>query len=220
MKLVIGNKNYSSWSLRPWLLLRHAGIPFEEVKLSFNSPTFKQDALRYAPTGKVPVLVDGAITVWDSLAIAEYVAEKFPAKQLWPADVAQRAHARAICAEMHSGFQNLRNLMSMNVTAPLAGRGWNIEVQREIERISDLWLELRERNAKAGPFLYGAFSVADAFYAPVVTRFNTYKPELPRGVHDYMQTMLNTPALKEWFADAARENEFVDFDEPYRMPAA
>lgn len=220
MKLVIGNKNYSSWSLRPWLLLRHAAIPFDEVKLSFNSPTFKSDALSFGPTGKVPVLIDGDVTVWDTLAIAEYVAEKFSDKQLWPRDAGQRAEARAICAEMHSGFQPLRNLMSMNVTANLAGLGWNIEVQRDIDRISAMWAGLRARHAGAGPFLFGHFTVADAYYAPVVSRFNTYQPVLSEAVAGYMKTILALPALREWFADAARENDFVEHDEPYRARPA
>jgi len=216
VKLVIGNKNYSSWSLRPWLLLRHAGIAFDEVELSFNSPTFKRDALSFGPTGKVPVLVDRDVTVWDTLAIAEYVAERFPDKQLWPRDTGVRAEARAICAEMHSGFQALRNFMGMNITAKLAGLGWNIEVQKDIDRISAMWTGLRVRHMAIGPFLFGQFSIADAFYAPVVTRFNTYKPVLSEALTEYMQTMLALPAMKEWFAGAAQENDFVDFDEPYR----
>jgi glutathione S-transferase len=220
VKLVIGNKNYSSWSLRPWLLLRHAGIAFDEVKLSFNSPTFKSDALSFGPTGKVPVLIDGDVTVWDTLAIAEYVAEKFPDRQLWPRDAAQRAEARAICAEMHSGFQSLRNMMGMNVTADLAGLGWNIEVQRDIDRISTIWSGLRARHAGAGPFLFGHFTVADAYYAPVVSRFNTYRPVLSEAVAGYMKTILALPAMQQWFADAASENDFVEHDEPYRARPA
>ncbi len=216
MKLVIGNKNYSSWSLRPWLLMRHSGIAFDEVELSFNSPTFKRDALSFAPTGKVPVLVDDDLTVWDTLAIAEHLAEKFPEKQLWPRDAKLRAEARAICAEMHAGFQALRNNMGMNITADLTGLGWNIEVQNDIDRITAMWMGLRARHKASGPFLFGQFSVADAFYAPVVTRFNTYRPKLLPTVNEYMQTMLGLPAMKEWFAAAVQENDFVAFDEPYR----
>jgi glutathione S-transferase len=217
VKLVIGNKNYSSWSLRAWLLLRHAGIAFEEVKLSFNAPTFKRDALSFGPTGRVPVLVDRDVTIWDTLAIAEYVAEKFPAKQLWPRDTALRAEARAICAEVHSGFQSLRNFMCMNITAKLAGLGWNIEVQNDIDRISAMWTGLRARHMAIGPFLFGHFSIADAFYAPVVTRFNTYRPVLSEALSEYMETMRTLPAMKEWAAAAAQENEFVAQDEPYRL---
>jgi glutathione S-transferase len=218
VKLVIGNKNYSSWSMRPWLLLRHAGIAFDEVKLSFNSTTFKRDALAFGPTGKVPVLVDDGVTVWDSLAIAEYVAEKIPDRQLWPRDARQRAEARAICAEMHSGFTALRTYLSMNVTANLAGLGWNVAVQDDIDRISAIWTGLRARHRAAGPFLFGRFSIADAYYAPVVTRFNTYRPQLAPALDEYMQTMLALPAMKEWYAAAAQENEFVVEDEAYRRP--
>lgn len=216
MKLVIGNKNYSSWSMRPWLLLRHVGIAFEEVKLSFNSPTFKRDALAFGPTGKVPVLVDDGVPVWDTLAISEYVAEKFPDRHLWPRDARQRAEARAICAEMHAGFQALRTHMSMNVTANLAGLGWNLAVQDDIDRISAMWAGLRARHRADGPFLFGPFSIADAYYAPVVTRFNTYKPKLAPTLDEYLQTMLELPAMREWFAAAAQENDFVAHDEPYR----
>ena len=218
MKLVIANKNYSSWSLRPWLLLRHSGIAFEEVRLSFNAPDFKQRVLQFSPAGRVPVLIDGGLAVWDSLAIAEYAAEKFPDKQLWPRDARQRAEARSICAEMHAGFQALRNHMAMNVSAMLAGLGWNVEVQRDIDRISAIWSGLRARYGAAGPFLFGRFTIADAYYAPVVTRFNTYRPQLAPALEEYMQTMLALPALQEWFAGAAQENEFVAHDEPYRLP--
>jgi glutathione S-transferase len=220
MKLVIGNKNYSSWSLRPWLLLRHAGIPFEEVRLSFNSPTFKRDALAFSPTGKVPMLIDGDLAVWDSLAIAEYVAEKFPQLALWPRDARRRAEARAICAEMHAGFSALREHMSMNITANLAGLGWNLAVQDDIDRISSIWMGLRARHRDEGPFLFGAFGIADAYYAPVVARFNTYRPQLAPQLDEYLQTMLALPAMKEWFAAAAQENDFVAEDEPYRRSPA
>ncbi|MCX8004573.1 MAG: glutathione S-transferase family protein [Burkholderiaceae bacterium] len=217
MKLVIGNKNYSSWSLRPWLLLRQTGIAFEEIKLSFNSPTFKRDALAFSPTGKVPVLIDGDLTVWDSLAIAEYLAEKFPERELWPRDARARAQARAICAEMHAGFQALRAQMSMNVSANLAGLGWNVAVQADIDRISAIWSGLRARHRGEGPFLFGRFSIADAYYAPVVARFNTYKPKLAPALDEYMNTMLQLPAMQDWFAAAAQENDFVVADEPYRV---
>jgi glutathione S-transferase len=220
VQLVIGNKNYSSWSLRPWVLLRQAGIAFAEVKLSLNSPTFKRDALSFSPSGKVPVLVDGDVTVWDTLAIAEYVAEKFPEQQLWPRDTNSRAEARAICAEMHAGFQALRVNLPMNVTARLPGLGWSIAVQGDIDRIAEMWVGLRGRHRSTGPFLFGHFTVADAYYAPVVTRFNTYEPVLPDAVREYLQTILGLPAMREWFAAAEQENEFVEMDEPYRQPPA
>jgi glutathione S-transferase len=215
MKLVVGNKNYSSWSLRSWLLLKHAGIAFEEVPLRFAAPDFKQQVLRYSPAGRVPILIDGDITVWDSLAIGEYVAEKFPDRHLWPAAAAQRAEARAVCAEMHAGFQALRGQMPMNVTAQLAGRGWNVDVQKDIARIAAIWGG-RARFAAAGPFLFGRFSVADAYYAPVVWRFNSYQPALPQQALDYVRMMVALPAMQAWAGEAARENEFIDDDEPYR----
>jgi len=150
MKLVIANHTYSSWSLRPWLLLKPADIPFEQERISFNDPQFKALARRHSPTGKVPALVDGDLCVLDSLAIAEYVAGKFPGKQLWPADVRARARPRSVCAEMHSGFQNLRSNMTMNITARLPGRGWNLKVQSEINRICEMWGACRREFGAAG----------------------------------------------------------------------
>ncbi|SOY53924.1 glutathione S-transferase family protein [Cupriavidus taiwanensis] len=220
MKLVIGNKNYSSWSLRPWLLLRQAGIDFEEVQVRLFTGSFAAEIARYSPAGKVPVLVDGDVTVWDSLAISEYVAERFPDKQLWPADPAERAVARAICAEMHSGFANVRNQLPMNVTAVLPGRGWNVAVQREIERIAAIWDGLRKQHGARGPFLFGTFTVADAFYAPVVSRFATYGIHLPDDREDakaYADFMLGLPAMQQWIAGAREERDFLADDEPYRL---
>jgi glutathione S-transferase len=219
MKLVVGNRNYSSWSLRSWLLLKHAGIAFDEVALRFAAPDFKHQVLRYSPAGRVPVLIDGALTVWDSLAIAEYVAENFADKQLWPSDRGQRAEARAVCAEMHAGFQALRGQMPMNVSAQLVGRGWNVEVQKDITRITTIW-GARARFASSGPFLFGRFSVADAYFAPVVWRFNTYQPALPAQAIDYLRMMLALAAMRTWADEAARENEFIDDDEPYRTAPA
>lgn len=216
MKLVIANKNYSSWSLRPWLLLRHADIPFEEERVSFLDPEFSARVRRHSPTGKVPVLVDGALVVWDSLAICEYVAERFAQHQLWPSDAAARATARSVCAEMHAGFAALRSQMPMNVSATLPGLGWSETVQKDVERISAMWRGLRARFGADGPFLFGRFSVADAYYAPVVFRFATYRPPLPASAADYVQTMLALPAMRAWGEAAAQENEFVPEDEPYR----
>jgi glutathione S-transferase len=217
MKLVIGNKNYSSWSLRPWLLLRVAGIDFEETCLSFDSPTFKNDALAYAPSGKVPALIDGGVVVWDSLAICEYLAEKFPDRKLWPADVAARAEARAVCAEMHSGFQTLRAHMPMNVTAFLPGLGWNLAVQKDIDRVSAIWTGARERHGDGGPFLFGRFTVADAYFAPVVSRLNTYRPAVPDAAGVYMRAILALPAMQQWTREAREEGRFIAEDEPYRV---
>ncbi|HYS14536.1 MAG TPA: glutathione S-transferase family protein [Burkholderiaceae bacterium] len=219
MKLIIGSKNYSSWSLRSWLLLTQAGIPFEEIPVQFSAPDFKQKVLRHSPAGRVPVLIDGDLTVWDSLAIAEYVAENFADRQLWPGDRKARAEARSVCAEMHAGFQALRNQMPMNVSASLPGRGWNVDVQKDITRIAAIWGK-RSRFAGPGPFLFGRFGVADAYFAPVVWRFNTYKPELPAQALDYVHAVLALPAMQAWAADAAREREFIADDEPYRVALA
>jgi glutathione S-transferase len=219
MKLVIGSKNYSSWSLRSWLLLRQAGIAFEEIPLRFTAPDFKKQVLRYSPAGRVPVLIDGSLSIWDSLAIAEYVAENFADQMLWPSDRKQRAEARSVCAEMHSGFPALRSQMPMNVGASLPGRGWNIDVQRDIARINAIWAG-RGRFTAAGPFLFGRFSVVDAYFAPVVWRFNTYQPDLPAQALDYVRMMLKLPAMQAWAAEASQENEFVVDDEPYRAPPA
>jgi glutathione S-transferase len=219
MKLVVGSKNYSSWSLRSWLLLKHAGIPFEEIQLRFSAPDFKQQVLRHSPAGRVPVLIDGELMIWDSLAIAEYVAENFADKMLWPSERKQRAEARSVCAEMHSSYLALRNNMPMNISAHLPGRGWNVDVQKDIARITAIW-GARSRFAAAGPFMFGRFSVADAFFAPVVWRFNSYQPELPAQAVDYVRLMLALPAMQAWAAEAARENEFIADDEPYRFPPA
>ncbi|SDC39459.1 glutathione S-transferase [Cupriavidus sp. YR651] len=216
MKLVIGNKNYSSWSLRPWLLLRHAGIAFEEIPVRLSTKEFSSDVARFSPAGKVPVLVDDGVTVWDSLSISEYVAERFPEKSLWPADPATRALARSVCAEMHSGFGDLRSQMPMNVTAVLPGCGWNVAVQRDVDRIAAIWEDLRARYGAEGPFLFGKFSVADAFFAPVVSRFATYGVHLPDAAKAYADFMLALPAMQEWISAAGEERDFLADDEPYR----
>jgi glutathione S-transferase len=171
---------------------------------------------RHSPAGRVPVLVDGDMNVWDSLAICETLAERFPRAQLWPADPKARAHARSICAEMHSGFTNLRNNMPMNVTAVLPGMGWNVAVQRDIDRIAAMWTELRQKYAAEGPFLFGHFTVADAFYAPVVSRFATYGVRLPEAAKAYADSILNLPAMQEWIDGARAEHDFLADDEPYR----
>jgi glutathione S-transferase len=216
MKLVIGNKNYSSWSLRPWLLMTQAGIAFDEVNVRLFHGAFAAEIARYSPAGKVPVLIDGDVSVWDSLAIAEYLAERFPDQQLWPADRAARAYARSICAEMHSGFGNLRSQMPMNVTAVLPGMGWNVAVQRDVDRIAQIWIDARERHGAGGPFLFGEFSIADAFYAPVVSRFATYGVHLPDAAKPYADFMLSLPAMQQWIAAAREERDFLATDEPYR----
>jgi glutathione S-transferase len=216
MKLVIANKNYSSWSLRPWLLLREAGIPFEEVMIRFGEPDFSERVRRYSPVGRVPVLVDGDLTVWDSLAIAEYLAEQFPEKKLWPDARAARARARSICAEMHAGFSHLRSRMPMNCEATLPLGALEVTVLRDIERITEIWRGARGSFGTEGPFLFGRFSIADAYFAPVIWRFVTYATPLPPPAQAYVDTMTNLASMKEWLAAARAENEFVEFDEPYR----
>ncbi|HVX75016.1 MAG TPA: glutathione S-transferase family protein [Bradyrhizobium sp.] len=199
MQLVIGNKNYSSWSMRPWLALRAASIAFEEVFIPlYTGAADKQKILSFSRSGKVPVLVDGDVTVWDSLAIIEYAAERFPEARLWPQDRASRAHARSISAEMHSGFAALRNECGMNLHRPVKPIALSDEARANIERIQEIWSECRERYGKLGPFLFGAFSGADAMYAPVVHRFRTYAIEVVPEVAAYMETMMALPAFQEW----------------------
>jgi glutathione S-transferase len=221
LKLLIGTKSYSSWSLRPWLLLKQAGIPFQEEVFSFNDPTWKARVQQTTPAGKVPALVDGDLVVWDSLAIAEYVAEKFPDKRLWPENPAARAMARSMCAEMHAGFATLRRSMPMNFTAEFPGRGWNLEVQRDIDRIVAMWAEAQRRHADGGPFLFGRFTIPDAYFAPVVRRFVGHAVELPPTQRSYVDTIASLPAYQAWAGAARAENDFFQDDEPYRTnPAA
>jgi glutathione S-transferase len=207
MILVIGNKNYSSWSLRPWLALKVFGFEFDERYIPLYGPGTKEAILKHSPAGKVPVLIDGPTTVWDSLAILEYLAEKN--RKLWPVDPADRAKARSISAEMHSGFPTLREHMSMNVRKRYPGKGRAPEVLLEIERIKAIWNECKK------PFLFGPFSAADAMYAPVVLRFRTYEVELPRACRAYMEAMLELPALQEWIAAAERETESISAFDQY-----
>ena len=207
MLLVVGNKNYSSWSLRAWLAMKVLGLPFEEKRIPLYVPGAREEILRYSPAGKVPCLIDGELRVWDSLAILEYLAEKYP--RLWPAEAAQRAVARSISAEMHSGFPNLRAHMSMNVRKRYPGKGRTPEVEREIERVIAIWSALR------GPFLFGEFGAADAMYAPVVLRFRTYEVALPAACRAYSEAILALPAMKEWIAAAEREAESLPQFEQY-----
>jgi len=207
--LVIGNKAYSSWSLRPWLLMKHTGIEFRENRISLYQEGAKQNLLRESGAGKVPVLRHGNLTIWDSLAICEYLAEKHPEKRLWPADAGVRAHARSTSAEMHSGFGNLRSLMPMNVRRKIPNRAKTPEVSADIARIQDIWEECRGRFGKAGPFLYGEFCIADAMYAPVVTRFDTYGVALSDTAAAYSRQILALPAFRQWVAEANAETEVV-----------
>jgi glutathione S-transferase len=220
MRLLIGNKNYSSWSLRPWLLLTHLGIPFQEEKLSFNDPAFKARVREYSPVGQVPVLVDGDVAVWDTLAIVEYIAETFPDRGVWPADRVARARARSICAEMHSGFGALRNAMPMNCELHLDWVPQDLQVQRDIARILASWSDCRMRFGAGGPFLFGAFSAADAYYAPVVRRFLGFDVEMPDDAVRYVATIDELPAMRAWVTAGLAEHDFVEMDEPYREPPA
>src|SRR3954468_1735677 len=199
LTLVIGNKNYSSWSMRPWLALKAAGIAFNEVQIPlYTGEADKQRILKFTGSGKVPALVDGDVTIWDSLAIIEYAAERFPAAKLWPRDAALRAHARSVSAEMHSGFAALRNECGMNLHRPVGGKAVSADARADIARIQESWSECRTRYGKGGPYLFGAFSGADAMYAPVVHRFRTYAIDVSEEVRNYMHTMMALPAFQEW----------------------
>jgi glutathione S-transferase len=215
LALVIANKNYSSWSMRPWVLLRQAGIAFEEIQLKFDDSVRVVGIERYSSAGKVPVLLVDGQAVWDTLAIAETLAELFPDKHLWPRDAAARRLARSACAEMHSGFQNLRGRMPMNIRASLPGIGMNDDVQKDVERIVALWRECRQKFGDGGALLFGQFSIADAFFAPVAMRFATHAVQLPADAAVYATALRELPAVQEWMAGARRETEFVAGDEPY-----
>lgn len=223
LTLYIGNKNYSSWSMRPWVLLKQAGIPFEERKIRFDTfdgdSNFKREVLQVNPSGRVPALVDDGFAVWDSLAIVEYAAEKFPDKGVWPREAKARARARSVCAEMHSGFGALRSHCPMNIEASLAQVGavvWRDQagVRADVARIVDMWTGLLE--AHKGPMLFGEFSAADAFFAPVCMRLRTYQLPVPGPIMDYVRRVCALPAVQAWMEDALAEHDFVAFDEPYR----
>lgn len=207
LQLVIGNKNFSSWSLRPWLLLKVAGLPFTEIPVRLRQPDTATQIRAYSPSGKVPLLIDGDLKVWDSLAICEYVAELAAARgqALWPAAPGARAEARSVSAEMHSGFAALRQHMGMEVAALRPGEGRDPEALKDIERIIALWTSCRERHDARGPFLFGTFSVADAMYAPVAFRFHTYGVDLPPLAGAYRDVLLALPAMQDWAAAARAE---------------
>jgi glutathione S-transferase len=214
-KLVIGNKNTSSWSLRPWLAMRVAGIPFEEVSVDLRAPDAKARILEHSPSGKVPALLAGGQTVWDSLAILEFLAEARPNAALWPKAAAARALGRSVAAEMHSGFQALRSKMPMNIRSRYPGKGMTPESKRDIDRVVALWTDCRERFGGTGSLLFGRFSVADAFFAPVVMRFHAYAVQLPRVAQEYCDAVQALAAVREWCSAARRETDFVAEDEPY-----
>jgi len=209
LKLVIGSKNYSSWSMRPWVAMTAFGIPFEEVRISFAAPDKTALIAQYSSAGRVPVLIAGEITIWDSLAICEYLAEQFPDKNLWPQDVAARAVARSVCAEMHSGFTGLRSAMWMNIRASFPGKGRTPEAQGDIGRVCEIWEDCLTRS---GPhqFLFGEFSIADAFYAPVVMRFRTYGVSLAPALQAYVKRVTAHPAVAQWMREALDESERLE----------
>lgn len=225
LQLFIGNKNYSSWSMRPWVLMRQAGIEFEEVLVRFDSfeadSVFKQRVKAVNPLGKVPALVHEGLAIWDSLAIAEYLAESFPDRQLWPEDRRQRARARSACAEMHSGFSALRNHCPMNIEARLPDTGallWRDQpgLRADVARLDALWGELLADQPADG-LLFGRFGIADAFFAPVCTRIRTYALPVAPASSAYVDRVLALPGVKAWVDEALAERDFIDFDEPYRL---
>ncbi len=224
LKLYVGNKNYSSWSMRPWVLLKQAGIPFEEVMVRFDSfdagSTFKTTLGGITPTGRVPVLTDDGFAIWDTLAIAEYAADKFPEKNLWPQDPQARGRARSICAEMHAGFSALRSHCPMNIEAALPEIGqlvWRDHpaVRADVQRIVAMWSGLLEQYG--GPLLFGEFSIADAYFAPVCMRLKTYALPVPQAIADYVNRVVALPGVKAWIDGGLAEKDFLAFEEPYRL---
>ncbi len=211
-KLILGNKTYSSWSLRGWLLAKQAGIPFTEVVIPLRRPETRAEILKYCPAGKVPTLVEDGTPLWDSLAIAETLAERFPDKGLWPADAQARQRARSVTAEMHSGFTALRGALPMDLSKHYPGHQVSAEVQADIDRIQTIWRDCRTNFGADGDFLFGGFSIADAFYAPVVTRFRTYDVKLDEACDAYCTAVTQHAWMKEWAAAAAEEPWVIAFD--------
>lgn len=223
MQLIIGNKNYSSWSMRPWVLLKAFGIPFEERKLRFDfapGSAFYHALAVYTPTAKVPVLVeDDGFAVWDTLAITEHIAERHPELAIWPRDARQRSRARSLCAEMHAGFSTLRNLCPMNIEAALPEIGAKHQAESsqllaDLARIDAIWSGELARSG--GPFLFGEFSAVDAYFAPVAMRVRTYALPLSEASRAYVERLVAAPGVRDWIADALAEQDFLDFEEPYR----
>jgi glutathione S-transferase len=213
LRLIIGNKNYSSWSFRPWLAMKVAGIAFEETLLPLDAPDFKARLATLGGAGKVPLLIDGETRIWESLAILEYLAEKFPGAGLWPKEPTARAHARAIASEMHSGFSSLRSLLPMNIHRPVIRRALDADATADVARIEAIWTESRHRFGAGGAFLYGAFGAADAMYAPVVWRFHTYGVEVGTIARAYMAAMMSLSAWREWREAARREASILPHNE-------
>jgi len=211
--IYIGNKNYSSWSLRGWLMLKQAGAPFAEVLIPLRDATTRSEIMRHSPSGRVPALRHGDVTVWDSLAIGEYLAEIFPERRLWPEDPRTRAMARAVSAEMHSGFSALRSHLPMNMRSSFPNRGVTPEAQADINRITAAWRDCRKRFGEGGAFLFGDWTIADAMFAPVVSRFRTYKIELDEEAQRYGEAVWALPALQEWLAAARNEPMIIEDSE-------
>ena len=213
LKLIIGNKNYSSWSLRSWILLKEAGIEFEEYRIALDEEGSAAEIARFSPSGRVPVLMLGEQPIWDTLAIGEAVAERWPEKELWPEDAVARAHARSVCAEMHAGFSTLREAMPMNCRA--MGRKVSLPdaLTADIDRILHIWSDCHRRYQSQGNWLFGRFSVADAMFAPVVLRFRTYGIDLPESASNYPRRLLECESLQDWLLAAESEVEVIKSDE-------
>ena len=205
LKLVIANRNYSSWSLRAWLVLERTRVPFEDVVVPLGQPATAAEIRKHSPSGRLPVLVDGAVLAWDSLSIAEHLAERFPSSRLWPSDPAARAVARSVCAEMHSGFTALRQTLPMNIRRRRRGGFEAPSVMQDIARITEIWTELRKRFGAGGPFLFREYGIADAFFTPVAARFRTYGVPLPPEAAAYREALLSWPAFRRWELEAERE---------------
>jgi glutathione S-transferase len=214
LKLIIGNKNYSSWSLRPWIAMKVAGLAFDEVLLPLYEPGSRAQVLKYSPAGKVPVLIDGDTPIWESLAILEYLAEKFPKAGLWPSDARARAHARVVANEMHGGFQALRKNCPMNLWLPPKHRPQPDDVMENVRRVDELWSDCRARFGQSGAFLFGGFGAADAMYAPVVSRLHSYGLGVSPVARAYMDAVMALPAWAEWLAAALKEPWVMRNNEP------
>jgi glutathione S-transferase len=211
LTLVIGNKNYSSWSMRPWLMLKGAGLAFDEVNIPlYTGPADKQRILDYSPSGKVPILTDDGVTIWDSLAIIEYLADRFPDAGVWPTDRAARAHARSISSEMHSGFIPLRGECSMNIHRPVRAKVLSDDAKANVARVDEIWTDCRTRYGSGGPFLCGRFSAADAMFAPVVHRLRTYAVDVSPEARSYMATMAAFAPFKAWTEAALKETSVIE----------
>jgi glutathione S-transferase len=213
LHLVIGNKNYSSWSLRPWIALTMANLPFLETIIPLDTPEFAAEVAKHSGAGRVPILHHGKLAIWDSLAILEYLAEAFPQKNLWPKTTAARAMARSMCNEMHSGFQALRNACPMNIRRPKRTVVMEAPVRNDVARIENLWRAAREKHGKGGKYLFGKFSIADAMFAPVVSRFETYDITVGPDTREYMNTLLACDGFTAWKEAALKETWIVPSDE-------